>query len=345
MLTADNGTKIHLIETEQDIIDAFFSKMVSNYGLTGGGKTYVSDTILESLGLYIPKLIFYSATEHMNGNYLKMAPRSTIFTTFDLGKFKKDVEFQGEVCGLWRTANEDFEVMKSISDKVYYNTDTNSKILKLDDLNELDEEMKKKIKVAKSRLYKNNIFEHQSGLKNLNEDEITIVKRMDTNPCMGIIVDDFAAEVDQASKSKTQGQEFFRSLAYNCRHYKLTCMFMLQNIDALDSKMRRNVQTNIFSTPNEARSYFKNSTNAFSAEAKKESEYVISKLEKMGGYRVLVYCRDNTNGTKRFNYMIGKQNAKPVMCSQTLRDICREIEKPKEDVLVNKESQFLEALV
>jgi hypothetical protein len=43
--------------------------------------------------------------------------------------------------------------------------------------------------------------------------------------------------------------------------------------------------------------------------------------------------------------MIGTQNAKPVMCSQTLRDICREIEKPKEDVLVNKESQFLEALV
>ena len=223
IINADNGVKIYPIETEDDIIGAFFGKMIGNYGLTGGGKTYVSNDIIDGLSKITPRGLFYSKTEGTNGNYAAMTGKSTIFTSFNMEKFNDDIEMQEGVCALWRNANE-IDKLKDVADKVIpaqYLFDLNQTIDRLNRLDQNTEESKKKIEMTKRNLYKHHIMKHYNPKMALTDEEELIIKRMNTNPCLLIVVDDFAAEVSEYSKSKLKGQEFFRSLSFNCRHYRI----------------------------------------------------------------------------------------------------------------------------
>lgn len=326
ILTCDNGIRIYPLDSEDKILEAFFCKMTANYGLTGSGKTYVTDTILEALDKCIPKFLCYSATEAANQNYSRICPASCVFKTFDYKKFEADVMYQEKPAGIWKQAN-DIKVLAPLANKVA-NSEEKMKISnyikQLDSIvddNTSDKE-KKKIEAAKAELYKTIIRKYDFK----DENDANIKKWLYLNPCMCIIIDDFAAQISEASKSKTLGQTFLRSLSMNSRHYMLTTMIMLQDTDAMDAKMRRNVQTNIFTSPSEARSFFNNKTNSFSPEMKKDVEYVIKRVWKDQDYKVLIYCRDNTSAHV-WNYMIGSKTAKPSLGSKPLQILGSKITK------------------
>jgi hypothetical protein len=338
IITTDTGIKIYPIQTHDEIHRAFANKLSANYGLTGGGKSYVSETIIEGLSTLIPKFLFYSATENANGAYKKIAPSPCVFNTFDVNKFQKDMGYQDAMSAIWR-AGIDIQHLDGMYNKLTRDRKELDSILRqLDVANTTgDDKTKKMIEATKVQVYQH--FISQLNLSNLSPDDQKIVKRFNINPCVCIIVDDFAAELEAASKSKNGGKEFFRSLSYNTRHYNATWIFMLQNTDAMDAKMRSNTQTCIFVSPTELRKYFKNRTNSFSAADIKESEQVADKLEALQGHRVAVFCRDGTYDHK-WNYMIGKANAKPEPGSKPLRYLMTQCEKERAATLLAQDNAF-----
>jgi hypothetical protein len=262
----------------------------------------------------------------MNGNYGKMVSKACVYDYFDEDKFRKDAEHQNQTCGYWRKTIE-LDVLNILYNKVSNDRRTLDQYLsQLDQMDQSDEKARQSIENAKCQILRDFILRHE--LSCLNDDEKEIVKAFDMNPCLGIIVDDFAAELDESSKSKNKAQTFWREQAYNCRHYMLTWFFMLQSIDAMDTKMRRNIFTCVFTSPTEARLYFKSSSNGYDTLFQKEANSVINKLEKMGGFRMLVYCRDGTSDHK-WNYMIGSPEAKPQPNCIPLQQLCKAIEKDK----------------
>jgi len=330
VISAENGTKIYPIQTIDEILKVFLCKMTALYGLTASGKSYLIDTILMGLTYAVPKFLFYSKSENMNGAYSKITSKTCIFDYFDDAKFYEDTEFQNKICGYWRKSI-DLDVLNLIYNKVSNDRRTiDNHFKQLDQINNGDDKSKKDIERTKGMILRDAILKHD--LSSLSEDEKEIIKFFDINPCLAIIVDDFAAEIDESSKSKNKGQTFWREQSYNCRHYMITWFFMLQSVDALDTKMRRNVQTCVFTSPTEARLYFKNSSNGYDTGFQKEANYVINKLEKMGGFRMLIYCRDGTSDHK-WNYMIGSPEAKPEPNCLPLKILCRECEKDKTTIL------------
>ena len=337
VITTDTGIKIYPIETPEQIQVAFANKTCANYGLTGGGKSFVSETILEGLSELIPRFLFYSATENVNGAYKAMSPSPVVFSTFSVEKFQLDMEFQDLIASTWK-AGIDIDNLDRIYNLLTKDRKELDMILKqLDDIVSSNPEIKKEVDVKKIQLYQG--FISQMSHQNLSDDDKKVVHRFGINPCLCIVVDDFAAELEAASKSKSGGKEFFRSVTYNTRHYQTTWIFMLQNVDAMDTKMRENVQTCIFVSPVHLRKYFNNKSNGFSSRDKSEAEQVADKIERMGGHRVVIFCRDGTSEHK-WNYMIGKANPKPKPGSKPLRMIMEAIEKEKSTVMISQNNQF-----
>lgn len=322
IINTETGIKIYPIESDEDIYKAFFCKITAIYGLTGSGKSFLINTILQSLAGVIPRFITYSATEAVNHNYTNMSCSPTVFSTFDPGLIKKNMEFQEGIMNYWKQGNE-LETLEPIFQRVASSADkikAESYIKQLDQLPIDTETDKKRIEISKVEIYKS--FIRTAHLS--NKDDITVKKWMDINPCFCYLIDDFAAEMSTATKSKNAYQEFFRSQSFNIRHYFSTAFILLQDLNALDPRMRTNIQTNIFTSMSEARGFFKNSTNNFSKEVFKDANSVCDKLEKMGGYRALVYCRSTTNNHLWY-YMIGKSDAKPVLQCKPLRVLCEQV--------------------
>lgn len=324
VIVADDGTKVYPINTTEDIISIFLNKNTALYGLTGSGKSYVSNTILAALQEVIPKFLCYSATENLNHNYSKIAPATTVFEHFDIDKLKSDFGYQEKFFGNFLNANN-IEFLKALFEKYAPpedKTEMNGYLRRLEEL-KTDDKAIKKVEMATISLYKKYVCKYK-----LSKQEEKSKEWMYVNPLLCIILDDFAAELESACKNKSSGgQEFMRSWAYNGRHYGITSLVMLQDINVLETKVRKNVHNNIFTSMQEARAFAGNKTNSLSADQVRKINSITQKLDELGGHRVLIVSRESEH---HYYYMIGS-NVVPKLCSDVIYSLDGQIAKEKKD--------------
>lgn len=344
MLNADNGIRIHNPDRDE-IVDMFMNKLCCIYGLTGSGKSFGAKTIFDCLAEVIPRFLIYSKTENVNGDYGKIAPSPCVSSMFSVDKLKMDLEHQDGIMNIWKVSNTE----EKLAALAKYLCDKKSKRRMDNIINELNEKthsaeenLKKQIKVAKNRVYKEFIWENFDK-KPLNEDQKLLIKFMDVNPCFCQIIDDFASELHDAINSKNKGKEFFESLAFNIRHYYMTSIFMLQDINCLNPKMRRNSQTTVFTSATEARKYFSTGGNAFSKEDKANAEMVIQKVFESEDFKILIYCRQGTY-KNMWNYIIGDPNANPRLGCEPVQQLCEHIQKNSEGHTIDETNSFFSDL-
>lgn len=311
-IITDSGTIIKHCG-DDEILSLFFSKLSTIYGFTGSGKSFFVNTVLEQLQTVTPKWMIFCKTEDespsyskQNGDGVTKAPLSCIFTSLEISNLEKILELQKGVVGLWKTSNE-LDVLKRIFNRVC-SPQSKKEYSQLEKaINEADDESDKFEKLShykKARAMKNFITRDYDG-SGLNEEDTLMFDRFDTNPNLGIIMDDLAGEISNMCSSKNTGKVFFESLSYNIRHNNTSVMVMSQDINIWSTAVRKNCHTNVFVSLDDARNFFKNSSVGFSSELRYEAEGVIRKLEELGDHRVLIYARRGT-ADHQFFYTIGK---------------------------------------
>lgn len=336
-LVGDKGTMIYH-PTEEEMIKMCLHKMVCFYGLTGTGKSVGAKTFLNYLSKVVPRFLIYSKTENVNGDYSKIAPLPCISSVFDVSKLVNDMEFQDNIMNFWKVSN-DKENLRSVAEKVCDKPNLDKMTNKVNSLQKLYDretyENKKKIEVAINAIYKDYIWRNVNS-KDLTSDELRTVQFMDINPCFAWIIDDFAAELETATKNVRHGKDFFKSLAYNLRHYFMTAIFMLQSIKALELDVRNNVHTCIFSEKKQALKYFKLSGDK---ELAKEAEEVCSVVFRDNDHKILIYCRDGTM-ERTWYYTIGDPSVNVVLGCEPLYTLCNQIGKKLDGQTINESNSF-----
>lgn len=311
IISTDDGVLIHPLCGEEDILGAFFNKTSAIYGLTGSGKSYGAKSIISAIGTVTPKAIFYSKTEKQNKAYSTDNPSPIVYHSFNLNHLKQVLKYQEALVSRWDMSNCNLNNLTQLARK--YNILYQNYFQELEQVENLEERDYLKCKYLVDALYE----------KMPNDEDENIFRFMKINPSILVIIDDFAAEVAGYCR-KADSKEFLNSLGYNARHSQMTTIYLLQDTNAINPTGRRNMQTIVFSSPSEARVYLTTRNNGLSPEDMKEAVSVTKKLEELGGYRNLVYCRDGTYKYK-WNYIIGNGEDKCRVCSYPLQEYCKRV--------------------
>lgn len=301
----------------------FLNRLTILYGESGTGKTMLISHILHSLKDKIPIAIVANPTNKLNKSYDSIFPSQAIHDDMTKDLLIRIFKRQTQSLAMHNLIH-DISVLDAIFIKVASGED-HQKIQKLKDVlqrsiqnirneyNEIDaDQMINKItemhKEKCIHIMRKSILKKQSFLLNdhmLSEEQQIIVKNINFNPNILLLLDDCASSVKEWKDLKEMKQLFFEG-----RHYHATVIIAMQNESILPPPLRNNAHINIFTTEAVVNTYFKKESCGISTSQRKKI-YDIAKVvfedtgdRKRPNYKKMCFFGPVIKVDKRIQYII-----------------------------------------
>lgn len=323
----------------------FFRQTTVLYGPSKTGKTVIGKWILNILKPYIPNVIVICPTADSNNDYADIIPDRCIFRTITVEKIREVWQRQQEASKLWSKANN-LKTMVAVllagNDRKHidkYNRLQNfvkTKFAELErskmpasKIKELKKNTTKKMEEVTRRICKS-AFRNGCFKSRLNDEEAQIVvKYVNFNPSLLLILDDCQAEIGKWGKDETINLLFFQG-----RHEWVTSIYMMQGDsgkNGLPPEIRLNAFNNFFTDRTTATRFFKNTSNSFTHEDIRDAEKVINTIFKqeagVDNYKKMYYSR--LDPVAKFRYVIADEPDDMKFGSQYLWELCKKIPTEK----------------
>ncbi len=329
-----DGTRIGHLPKDPNL---FLGYSTIYYGSTGSGK---STAILEELYLIkdlVDRIVTFSPTNEVNSTFNVCQPAITIHSNLTFVKIKAIYESQKKISRLYSIVNKMenlapiFTRMKDIPKLSvnYYRAlhkihryrqlydealkESNKKKMSFDEKKNFQADLSTKLGDKIRDVYKTTISEHKHVLiQNTNDVfELGILKNIDLNPNLVIIMDDCVEEIYNISKKHkvTSDEEFsMDSLFSKGRHFFITIIIAAQDDNKILPAIKKNAYVSIFTEPESANHFAESKSNAFSKSKKERFRKVIdavftSPSPDMANHKKLVYCMRG-NQDSMFTYKI-----------------------------------------
>lgn len=303
----------------------FLNRLTILYGESGTGKTMLISHILHSLKDKIPIAIVANPTNKLNKSYDSIFPPQAIHDDMTKDLLIRIFKRQTQSLAMHNLIH-DIDVLDPIFRKVASGED-HQKIQKLKDvlgrtvrsirdeyeeiegehmINKVNEMHKEKC----INIMRKSIFKKQASLLNdhmLTEEQQIIVKNINFNPNILLLLDDCASSVKEWKDLKEMKQLFFEG-----RHYHATVIIAMQNESILPPPLRNNAHINIFTTEAVVNTYFKKESSGVSTSQRKKI-YDIAKVifedscdRKRPNYKKMCFFGPVIKVDKRIQYIIAK---------------------------------------
>jgi len=326
---------------------AFLQRSTVFYGTSGSGKTFMIRDFMYSLRNYFPRVwVFVPAVSRKF--YEGVVPSPMIRETVTLEAVSDIFKYQDMARAIYSRAN-DLQVLRSLFLRVasYKAKIFERKIVVAE--KEAIKNVKEKFKdpgicldkeeqiqdIMKERLrnlYKGVISDHEESLGNarLSEDERYALKYRGFNPHTLVIFDDVMMELDSIiKKGKKEKDPVVQNFFFKGRHIFLTTMYAMQSDKMFDADLRKNAFNSIFTSQDEALSWFSRTANGVTADERKvasaiaEDEHLFAKSGEHA-HKKLVYLKDAEN---KYQWIKSTGRGKFKMCGAAIRRYCKKVEE------------------
>jgi hypothetical protein len=272
--------------------ELFLDHATAIFGPTFTGKTTTVKNIMIVLKDVIPQVIVVSPSEPSNHAYEEVVPKQLIHYKFtdpdnksreDCEKFLETVWMRQEfMTGIYAAANN-FKYLRKLYHKIESKKASDTKInsaqkkrraahetilksnlsdgLKADRIKKINDRFKSFL----AKIYKDAIRSNAEALEmqDISKEESIIIKHIDFNPRLLLILDDCAQVLKEYAKT-----EILKNFLYRGRHVLVTTLFVFQDDTDFPPNLRKNIFLSFFSEEKVCRAFFNRGTNNFSREDK-----------------------------------------------------------------------------
>lgn len=311
------------------------------YGSSGTGKTIAIVDHLFILRNLVSRVVAFSPTNKLNNTYDGIIPQRVINSNLTHEKIDKIFEEQSEVARLHGIANdidnleELFNYSKQIPAVSNDYIGVLNKITKLDSMktmkikeakrekktpNEIkfiERELDQKILEKKKDLYKRMLLKNRVLIINSIPPEdifnITILKNLDINPYLLIILEDCIEEVGIISKPRNGKPSTLELIFSQGRHHKIILIISAQDDSKLTPLIRKNSFLNVFTESTVAIHFFENKANSFTKQTRHRAQMIVDGIfgakETGRNFKKLVWYRLG-NPNNMFTYRLPEAHDK-----------------------------------
>lgn len=331
-LFSEGGIEITPLEKT---LDLFLNRSIMLYGSSNSGKSTIIKDMLFMLKDHIPNILVICPTNKLNHSYNGIVPDQLILDNVDEKLMIKILKRQDFSVKIYNMVN-DIDTLEQLWNKMYRKDERalarmqsvyDNICHKLSDQPREAKELEKQHKNSLIVFYKKVIFRNRKYLnkcRDLSENDTIIIKHININPNLLLIIDDAAVSATTWSK-----YESVKELFFNGRHHHITFMIAFQDDKMLDPSLRKNAFINIFTTEKVSVSYFERSANNFSRVEKRTMTDIAKavfndKKLKNKNYRKLVYIKDSFPSSY---YMIADLVDDFMFGSKSLIEFCDKIKR------------------
>lgn len=328
------------------------------YGASDSGKTVVVKWILNKLKDIIPCGIVITPTGSANNSFADIVPRRCIKINPAVSDLRIILEKQKNATIIYNKVNC-LATLKKICDRVNDLTcistcrrihlgttriieninanDTLNFAQKREQVKNIEERLTSMLR----RLYKKTIQQHRELIvctHTLDVDERYAIKYINFNPHFLLLMDDCASQIDKWAKDDAINQIFFEG-----RHYFITTIITMQDDKKLNTGIRKNTFTNVFTEANCSIGFFQNKANGFTTQIKKDGDRISNHLfapnaNGTNNYKKLIYARRDNQYP--FRYIIADDMGDFRIFSPSLWKLCEEIPDDEDAGLIKESSAF-----
>ena len=322
----------------------FFNQTTVIYGAPKTGKSTIIDAILYVLRNYIPGIVVISPTDSTTCAYSKRVPPGCVHSQITKELLEKIIARQRKNMKIHEIVNN-IEYLEKLFTKI--NVDKTLKILEQNYIRIAKEHITKikqsnaEFPVIKSNVENikrtrndNLIHIYKLGIRNgvkyeseLNKREKCIVRYLDHNPYLFLIMDDCASQLRKLSKAP-ELLELFTTV----RHLGLTIVVAAHNDTNLDPQIRNNSLNSIFTDEESVGVFFGRSTgtSGLTKEKKNKAKNIAGVLFRAeGGYKnhkKLVFTKERlktgVSQWSQFHYAYVNLHDKFIVGSPHLWNLC-----------------------
>lgn len=287
----------------------FKDKLTILFGPSESGKSTILDEILYYLKEEIPIAMAIVPTDAVNGGLSKRLGKLIVHTDFNKNLMENLFTRQGKVMQIYNKVNNIkvqmtlFNKFATHGEKKYEQHILHEYKHAVQKLSNSSYEKSFKVRTKRSleshkndrlsQLYTTTIrikrskYSENMEMLNLSKENIMIMKFLDFNPRILLVLDDCAAGIKKWSKDEKIRKVFFEG-----RHFKITSIYTFQDDKTLDSELRKQAFVNVFTTPQVANAYFERKANSFTKEQRMRARSAIDAVfSKDLPHRKLVYIR------------------------------------------------------
>lgn len=328
-------------------LDLFLNRSIMLYGTSNSGKSTIIKDMLFMLKDHIPNVIVICPTNKLNHSYDDIVPKQLILDSVDEELMKRLLKRQDISVKIYNMVNNIntlehvwscmFKRYDYIRDRMVSSFENVSR--KISNHNQL-KQLEHTHKESLIEFYKQVIARNRkyiSRCKGLTENDIVIVKHININPNILLIIDDAAVSASTWSK-----YESVKELFFNGRHHHITFMISFQDDRLLDSYLRKNAFINIFTTEKTCNAYFGRPANNFTTKEKNYMADIANAVfeqsrSKGANYRKLVYLKDSQPSCY---YMVADLVDDFVFGASSLVEYCNKIGRSGDDSDLMEFSDF-----
>ncbi len=300
-----------LTDVHNNLKFLWLNKSIVLYGGTNSGKTVIIKNIMENLSKFCHYAVIVCPTNNLNNIYTNLVPRVFIHTEITtegkknslLELLDKILKKQKKLLFQHKYINDE-KAIDYIFKKIPYDkrqnfenniknlnkktqeicNSLNSSNINVEDKSSKIEYYKNIEKEIKLDLIKKCIIENSKYISTLSTKDKEIVRDVNVNPNVLIVLDDCAAYFKELIKRET-----FRTILYAGRHHRITIIISCQDDTDIGPEFRKNVMVSIFTDKNtcisniERRPYIYN---------KMDKLYIINNIDKLfDNYQKLVFIK------------------------------------------------------
>lgn len=284
----------------------FLDKTTVLYGNSGSGKSIFITDLLYTLRGHAKQILVVSPTDLSNKVYSsgivelpfihyhitdellikmwkqqeKYAKIYAIVNDYDnISKLFLKLNDKGAISLIERVTKEKLEKLAAVMNK----------FLDVDVQNKKKNEIEKNYKEFIHTIRKKYLQMYKNKLTNLTEEETNILKHLDFNPRLVLVLDDCTADIKDIKSF--EAKQILKKMFYQGRHYFVTIILAIHDDKALPGELRNNAYISLFMEPRMINVYFGRDTNGFSRTEKKEIEKMANDVFSVP-YQKLVFIKN-----------------------------------------------------
>ncbi len=325
---------------EYDFDTKDFMQSVGLFGTSMSGKTFFAKYLLSRIKHLIPRVILFSPTAQINGDFKNIIHDLLIIPDLTEDKFIEVIKAQTDIAELYRKVNN-IDTLKEVFNVAATNTQKNlyEKInnTKQSVINNIMKSNAQNIAAQKIQQLEDSLNDtiinfmkyvilpvrHTLDLEEFSEEGKQCIKYLDLNPRVLLIFDDNMEEIKEImAKKKSEASMLFKNIFTKGRHYYISFWIINQDDTSVVPCLRKNIMTSVFTTSAVANSYITRASNGISKDDQKIGLSLVGQIfQGKTDFRKIIYLKEKS-GVERFKYYTASNPGLFISSSSVINSFC-----------------------